>query len=43
MKIPRVGAEIFHEDRTNRDDEASRFSQFCECVYKRINAIKYVT
>jgi len=32
MKIPPVGAELFHADwRTNRHDETnSRFSQFCE-------------
>jgi hypothetical protein len=43
-KIPPVVAELFHEDgRTDRHDEASRFSQFCECVLKRISAIKHVT
>jgi len=31
MGIHTVGAELFHEDRQDRHDEADgRFSQFCE-------------
>jgi len=33
MKIPPMGAELFHPDRDWRDDVNSRFSQFCDRAY----------
>jgi hypothetical protein len=44
MKIPPLGAELFHEDgRTDRHDVASRFSQFCEAFKNESTPLKYVT